>query len=143
MAMTAAQNVLRTARIVYLALLAAMFGYLAVPLFALQIKVQESPSFLAPVWGLLSLSALGAAMFFRNRLMQPASETLRNNPEDKTAAAQWQRGVILSLVFCETVAVLGFALRFTGAPWNICGIFYAVGIFFMLAWWPRLELPPS
>jgi F0F1-type ATP synthase membrane subunit c/vacuolar-type H+-ATPase subunit K len=120
-----------------------MLGYLAVPLFAFPIGTQKSPLFLALIWGFLALSALGAAMIFRNRLIQPASETLRSNPEDKSAAAQWQRGVILSLVFCETVAILGFALRLTGGPWNICGIFYAIGMFFLLAWWPRLELPPN
>jgi hypothetical protein len=141
--MTAAQKSLQTARVIHIALLLAMFGYLALPLFALPVGTQKSPLFLAPVWGIFALSALGAAMFFRNRLIQAASETLRNNPEDKSATAQWQRGVILSLVLCETVALLGFALRLTGAPWNICGIFYAVGIFFMLAWWPRLELPPN
>jgi F0F1-type ATP synthase membrane subunit c/vacuolar-type H+-ATPase subunit K len=120
-----------------------MLGYLLAPLFAFPVGTQKSPLFLAPVWGLLSLLVLGAAMIFRMRLVKPASESLQSSPEDEAAAAQWRRGVILSLVFCETVAMFGFALRLTGAPWNICGIFYAVGMFFMLAWWPRLDLPPN
>jgi hypothetical protein len=48
--------------------------------------------------------------------------------------------VILSLVLSETTVLFGLALRFTGAPWNVCAVFYAAGIFLLLAWTPRLEL---
>ncbi len=79
----------------------------------------------------------------RSRLVQTASDVLRGNPDDRGAAARWRMGVILSLVFCETVVLLGLALRFMGESWNIRGAFYGVGIFFLLAWTPRLELSPK
>jgi hypothetical protein len=86
---------------------------------------------------------LAGAFIAQTRLVQPASEALQNNPEDATAAAQARKGTILSLVCCESVVLFGLVLKILGVPWNICGIFFAVGVFFMLAWRPRLELPRS
>ena len=91
-------------------------------------------------FGLVALTSLGISLFFRRRIVQPAAERLSNNPEDSLAARRWRSGVLVSLVFCESVVLFGLALRFTGAGWNVCGVFYAVGIFFLLLWTPKLGL---
>jgi hypothetical protein len=104
---------------------------------------QESPPVVPLTLGILSLFVLGAAIIYRTRTFQPAIELLRNSPEDPVAIGRWRGGVILSMVFCEYVVLFGLTLKLLGVSWNVCGIFDAVGIFFMLAWWPRLELAPS
>lgn len=95
------------------------------------------------VFGVIALSTWMAGFFIRIRMVKPAEEALRSNPEDGAAAARWRMGVVLSLTFCETVLLFGFALKILGASWNVCGVFYGVGIFFLLLWAPRLELPPA
>lgn len=141
--MTIAQKTLRVVRIIHLAMLFAAFAYVAVPLMVAPVQAQPPDLVFVLALGVVAFSALGAAVFIRARLAKPASERLQVNPEDKAAAAQWQRGVILSFVFCESVAIFGCVMRLVGAPWNISGIFYAGGILVLLAWTPRLEVPPS
>jgi hypothetical protein len=91
----------------------------------------------------ISAGSIGAAFFIRMRLIQPAVVRLRENPEDGPAAGRWRAGVLFSLVLCETVVLFGLALRMMGVEWNVCGVFYAVGIFFLLAWTPKLGLLPQ
>jgi len=141
--MTIAQRTLQAARVIHLGLLIAALAYLALPLLVGAPKTTVPPAALVAAMGFVAVSALGAASFIRARLVQPAGEKLATNPEDDGAARQWRTGVIISLVFCESVTLFGFVLRLIGSSWNVCGIFYAVGIFFLLAWRPKLELPPS
>jgi hypothetical protein len=140
---TTAQKSLQAVRIIHIGFLGAAVAYLFLALAYFSAVRQASPAVVPLAMGIVSLSALGVAMFYRSRMVQPASEQLRNNPEDKIAIGRWRGGVIVSLVFCESVVLFGFLLKLIGNSWSVCGIFYAVGIFFMLAWWPRLELPPS
>ena len=100
------------------------------------------PMAILSAFGLVALSSLGIAFFFRRRVVQPAAERLGGNPEDSIAAGRWRSGVLVSLAFCESVVLFGLALRFIGAGWNVCGVFYAAGIFFLLAWTPKLALLP-
>jgi len=141
--MTLAQKTLQTGRLIHLALLFAAFAYLALPLLVGTPKTTVPPAPMIMAMGFVSVSTMGAAYFIRARLVQPASEKLAGNPEDAGAAGRWRTGVIISLALCESVALFGFLLRFMGGSWNICAVFYTVGIFFLLAWTPRLELPPA
>lgn len=141
--MTLAQKTLQTVRLIHLALLFAAFAYLALPLVVGAPKTTVPPAAMILAMGFVSVSTMGAAYFIRVRLVQPANEKLAGNPEDAGAAGRWRAGVIISLALCESVALFGFALRFMGGAWNVCAVFYTVGIFFLLAWTPRLELPPN
>ena len=141
--MTAAQKSLQSARIFHIALLAAAFAYIVLPLaIAFDLKQNLGP-ILPLAMGFTCVVILGLAAYLRKQRIPPAEEILRNTPDDNSAALKWRSGVIISLVFCECVVMYGLVLRILGTPWAISGIFYAVGIFFMLAWWPRLELPAS
>jgi len=141
--MTLAQRNLQSARLIHVAFLFAAIAYTAIPFLISLPAVHPPTTVLILAFGVVSFSALAAGFFIRSRLVQAASEALHSNPEDSAAAARWRTGVILSLVFCETVLLFGFTLRILGGSWNVCGVFYGVGIFFLLAWTPRLELPPS
>lgn len=139
--MSAAQTKLRSARIIHAVFLLAAIGYVIVPLRLVSVESQSPPLVFSIAFGFTAATTLGFAVFFRLRLMQPASEALRNNPEDTAAPQKWVRGAIISFVCCESVVLFGLSLRIIGVPWNISGIFYAVGILFLLAWAPKLELP--
>jgi F0F1-type ATP synthase membrane subunit c/vacuolar-type H+-ATPase subunit K len=142
-AMTTAQKSLQQMRVLHLVFLGTGLAYLVLPLAYAPTLRQETPPVVPLTMGIVSLAVLGVAWFYRSRMVQPASEIVRNNPEDKVAIGQWRGGVLLTLVLCETVVLFGLTLKFLKVSWIVCGIFYAVGMFFMLAWWPRLELPPG
>src|SRR5690242_2486967 len=128
---TTAQKSVKTVRIIHIAFLGAAIAYLFLALVYSPPVGHSSPPRVVPLaMGIVSLSALGVAMFYRSRMVQPASEQLRNNPEDGIAIGRWRAGVILSLAFCESVVLLGLLLKLIGISWSVCGIFYAVGIFF-------------
>lgn len=141
--MTIAQKNLQSARLVHIAFVFAAAIYVAIPFLIGPTHAQSATTPIILALGLVALSTGAAGLFLRGRMVKPAEEALRNNPEDGPAAARWRTGVVLSLTFAETVLLFGFALRMLGASWNICAIYYAVGIFFLLAWTPRLELPPA
>ena len=140
--MNAAQKSLRTARIFHIALLAAG-AYIALPLLLDFGFTQKLYPVFPLALGMACVVILGLAMYFRKKRIAPAEEILRSNPEDNAMALQWRSGAVISLVLCECIVMYGLVLRILGTPWAVSGIFYAVGTFFMLAWWLRLELPPS
>jgi hypothetical protein len=140
---TTAQKSLRALRIIHIGFLGAALAYLFLPLAYFPSVGHTSPPAVPLAMGIVSVSALGLAIFFRARAVHPASEILRNNPEDKIAVSRWRGGVIVSLACCESVVLFGLLLKLIGNSWSVCEMFYAAGISFMLAWWPRLELPPS
>lgn len=139
--MSTAQKRLKGFRIIHAVFLLAAICYLILPLKLISVQSQAPPRVLAVAIGITAAATLGAAAFLRMRLMQPASEALRTNPEDTVALLKWVRGTMISFVCCESVVLFGLVLRITGVAWNICGVFYAVGILFLLAWAPKLELP--
>jgi len=140
---SAAQNALRLGRTLHAVFLLVALLDLWLPLMVIHVDTQGVAIQIVGAFGFVALSNVGLAIYFRSRDVQPCSETLRRNPDDTDAAAKWRRGVILSLVFCISIVLLGLALRIIGAAWSLAGVFYAVGILLMLAWWPKLDLPPQ
>ena len=137
--MTTAEKTLRAVRLVHLALLFAAVAYLVLPL-AVSRPMTQTPSLVVILaMGAVAFSGIAGAALLRGRLVEPSAEALRANSQDLAALQRWRAGVILSLVLCETVVLFGLALRFTGAPWSVCAVFYAPGTFLLLAWAPRLE----
>lgn len=111
-------------------------------LFLLQIKIvspQERPIPIVfpAVMGILCISEIGLALFFRARYISAAVEVLRSDPANPTALAKWRMGNLLCFVFAETVTLFGLVLKFLGAGWNVAGIFFGVGLCLMLLWTPR------
>ena len=141
--MTTAEKTLRAMRLIHFALLFAAAAYLVLPL-AVSRPITRTPSLVVILaMGAVAFSGVAGAVLLRGRLVQPSAEALRANSQDLPALGRWRAGVILSLVLCETTVLFGLALRFTGAPWSVCAVLYATGIFLLLAWTPRLKLMES
>jgi hypothetical protein len=141
--MNAAQKALKAMRMIHAAFLLASILYILVAAAYAHTAEQSMPGIFPIAAGLVAMSSVGIAFFFRMRDVQPSGAKLRDNPDDATAAAKWRGGVLLSLVFCESIVLFGLALRFLGFSWDVAGIFYAVGTLLMLAWTPKLDLPPQ
>jgi hypothetical protein len=140
--MTLAEKNLRSLRIIHIAFVFAAVAYAVVPLPS-RSGLHAPLTIMLFAYCIVALALVVAGIFVRTRLVQPASFAIQNNPEDAAALRRWRMGVLLSFVFSESLVGFGMMLRLAGASGNIYGVFYAVGIFFLLAWRPRLELPPS
>ena len=141
--MSMAQKTLRSVRVIHAALLLAALLYVWLPTMIVHTSGKEVPIAMVLAVSIVALSSLGIAVFFRRRMVQPAADRLSKNPEDAQAAGRWRSSVVVSLAFCESVVLFGLILWFIGAGWNVYGVFYAIGIFFLLAWYPRMDLLPQ
>jgi hypothetical protein len=140
--MTIAERNLRSLRIIHIAFVFAAVAYVVVPL-PLRSGIHAPLTLMLFFYGTVALALGVMSIFIRSSVIQPASATLRDNPEDGAAVGRWRAGILLSLVFSEALVLSGMMLRLVGASWRIYGVFYATGIFFLLACRPRLELPPD
>jgi hypothetical protein len=130
---------LRNMRVLHTAFLLTMFLYIMV-LALIKPVNHAGPSAVVLACAFLAFSDVGIAMFIRSRKVQAPEEKLRIEPNDAAALNQWRIGMISSFVFAETIALLGFVLKFLGAEWKIAGAFFAFAILLMLLWMPRLDL---
>jgi F0F1-type ATP synthase membrane subunit c/vacuolar-type H+-ATPase subunit K len=137
-----AESALRFARLVQMAFLAATVLY-GVVLFQLPQSLKPMPPLLVPVFVLVAASTVGAGVLLRSILVSASAEKLSADSQNPAALARWRTGIIASFSCAESVALLGFVLRFLGADWNIVCLFFVVTILLLLAWTPRLGLPSS
>jgi F0F1-type ATP synthase membrane subunit c/vacuolar-type H+-ATPase subunit K len=141
--MSIAQKTLRSVRVIHAAFLLAALLYVWLPAMIVHASGKEAPTAMVLAVSMVALSSLGIAVFLRRRMVRPAADRLSKNPEDVQAAGRWRSSVVVSLAFCESLVLYGLALWFIGAGWNVYGVFYAMGIFLLLAWYPRMDLLPQ
>jgi hypothetical protein len=72
-------------------------------------------------------------------MVEAPEEQLMRDAADSDALARWRGGSLVTFVFCETVALFGFALRFLGAPLRDAGAFYVIAAALLVFWAPRGE----
>lgn len=136
--MTPGQKIVREVRVLHAVFVATWLLFI-VCLRILNLPPRTFDSRLAYIFAIVSVTDIGIGTVLRSRRLSPALETLRVRPDDSNALAQWRTGNILGFVYAQTVTLFGFLLRFLGAPWNIAGIFFAVGLLLLLVWTPSLE----
>ena len=128
-------STLKQVRMLHFAFITTWFLFL----FLLRyLNPPEKPvaAFLLLALGVVCVSNIGLALFFRSRYLTSSAETLRAHPDDATALARWRVGNVLSFTFAETVTLFGVLLEFLGAGWRVSGIFFAVGLLLLVAWTP-------
>ena len=141
--MNAALVSLKSMRIIHFAFLFTVILYVWVPSMMVHKKSTEFSVLFLAIFGMLSLTSAGAALFFQTKLVKPAAEQLRQNANDTQAAGRWRAGSIVCLVFSETIVLSGLVLRILGVRWTIAGIFYVVGGLLLILCTPKLELLPE
>ena len=86
---------------------------------------------------LMAATPVGVILFFRQRLIPPAEEVLRTQPEDANALRRWRTANFITLVLAEAVVLYGFVLRFMGGTLLQAAPFYAAGVLLMVVFTPR------
>jgi hypothetical protein len=128
---------LRYLRIIHGVMLFAMILYVFTAEKLIPHQPRDLNNAFPETFGILSLTSIGLALFFRRNKIQPATETLQLKPDDAVALLQWRTAGILTAVLLEIVVLFGFALRNLGAPLRVSLPFYVVGIALMVLWWPQ------
>jgi len=115
-------------------------------MFVIQMaKPEEKP--VAPViigafaFAALAYVPIGARL--RKKFLDGADESLRKNSQDTQGLRLWRTGNIFSFTIAESAMLFGVALKFLGARWTVCGVFFAFGLVLLVVWMPKLEIYPS
>jgi len=115
-------------------------------IFVIQVvKPAEKPitPMMIGAFAFAALSYLPIGATLRKRFLDGAAESLRKDSQDAKGLRLWRTGNILSFAFAESTMLLGVALKFLGARWKVSGMFFALGLFLMILWMPKLEIYPS
>jgi len=135
------QKSLREMRILHVAFVFAWFLFVFVLQVFLRPEVKPVGPMILGVIALAAVSSISVSWTLRNKNLAGAFAVLEQQPDHRGALARWRMANILSFTGAETAMLFGFVLRVQGASWAIAGWFFAGGLFLLLLWTPRLELP--
>ncbi len=137
--MSPAENAVRLARMVQMACIAATVLY-AVVLFQLPHPRKPVQPLLVPAFIFAAVSTVGVGVFLRSTLVFPSAEKISADSQDAAALIRWRTGIIASFSCAESVALMGFLLKFLGVSWNMSIFFFVAAILLLLAWSPHLDV---
>ncbi len=86
---------------------------------------------------MLGLGLVAAIVIVRQRMVRPAEDALRAQPEDAAALGRWRAGNIVTFALAEAVALYGLLLRMLGARLQDAVPFYAAAAVFLVVLGPR------
>jgi F0F1-type ATP synthase membrane subunit c/vacuolar-type H+-ATPase subunit K len=87
----------------------------------------------------LALYAVVVGFLFRRRLISRSEEALAKDASDPKAIKQWQVAQIIGMSSAEAVVLYGLVVRMVlGGTLRQASFFYAVGLFLLLLWTPRM-----
>jgi 4-amino-4-deoxy-L-arabinose transferase-like glycosyltransferase len=127
---------LRLLRVIQIAFLVSVAFYVAIPEKVGPHEVRDVKQ-LQIVLGLLAGSLVVTILFFRQRLLGPAEDVLRTQPEEGVALRRWRTANLATLVCAEAVVLYGMVLRFLGGTLPQAAPFYAAGVLLMFIFTPR------
>ena len=127
---------LQQLRIIWGALLTSMVLYLFLG-ERLPHTSREVSKTLFEGFALIYVSVTVAIFAIRIAIISKATGKLAAESEDAGALAQWRFGHIIVFALCESIALFGFVLRFSGSTLPQAGVFYLAGLVLMVFLMPR------
>jgi hypothetical protein len=131
------QQTLQQVRILHVAFVMTWFLFILLLKFVQPPFGATAPEFFPLALGLVCVSEVGLALFFRARLIAVSEDVLRSDPENKAALVKWRTGNLLSFCFAETITLFGLMLKLLGFGWKVAGVFFAGGLILLMLWAPR------
>jgi hypothetical protein len=124
-------------RIIHAAMILSIFLYVDVFREIGTIHTDPMDNTLIAAIGVIALFTIAGGYFLRSKRMGPAASTLRTNPEDANALAQWRKGAIVSAALAEAIVLYGVSIYLIGGNAKQTAPFFVVGLIVMLLWWPK------
>jgi hypothetical protein len=130
------RGTIRILRLVQRALLASIFLYAIIGEVVGSSARGANPS-LSYAFTTAAVAIVGAIFVVRRTLVFRSAENLTSHPDDSLTLSHWKSGYLATYALCETLALFGFVLRFTGANFQQ-SLPYYIGGFVMLSFFgPR------
>jgi len=85
----------------------------------------------------LALANIATNIFLRSKILKPAVEILRAQPDDRIGLARWRHANFALSSLSVSVMYFGFALKFLGGSPLQSFPFYLGAVVLMVIWWPR------
>jgi len=128
-------TVLRTVRMIQIALLASVVMYVWVG----ERVSRNLPSNLTLYYAvsLAAITVIGVILVVRRTLLAHSEAQLRVKPEDSELLGRWRAGYIVIYALCESLALFGLVLRVLGFPLSQTWAFYLSSFGLMLLFGPR------
>jgi hypothetical protein len=135
------QNMVRTVRFVhrFLLLMVPLYAFVAERLRSSGMPDRPLDRTFLLIIGASAVSQALVAAFIRQKMVLGSEGVLRQQPAEAAVLKRWLSGNVTVFVLCESIALHGFVLRFLGAPFATCVLFYVLAIFLFLLWRPRWE----
>ncbi|HUO24905.1 MAG TPA: hypothetical protein VMU61_04510 [Candidatus Aquilonibacter sp.] len=85
----------------------------------------------------ISVAIVGVIFVVRRTLVLRSAQILADHPDDALSLQHWRNGYIATYVLCESLALFGLIMRFTGFSFRQCLPFYTGGFVLLLFFGPR------
>jgi hypothetical protein len=79
--------------------------------------------------------AIAVGFVMRKKFLAQSREIFRGDPHE--ALSGWKLAHFIGFGCAMSVTIFGVALKFIGTGWLVPGVFFAVGLGFLLLWRPR------
>ena len=84
---------------------------------------------------------IATGFVMRKKFFAQSAEVFRADPH--MALSRWKAAHFIGFSCAMSVTIFGVALKFIGTGWSVPGIFFAVGLGFLVLWRPGSHLRPS
>jgi hypothetical protein len=80
--------------------------------------------------------AIAAGFLMRKKFFAQSTKALHGDDPDN-ASKGWRSANIIGFCCAQNLTIVGVVLKFLGASWALSGMFFAIGLAFLLLWRPR------
>lgn len=129
-------SILRTLRILWIALVIALGLYVYLP-EALAVGPKSPSPVVFLFVSMITVLMVGSAFLVRRKRIVAAEAALASAPGNPKALEQWRTGYVICLALSESLGLYGLVLRFIGFGFAQVAPFYLAGAGLLLFFFPR------
>jgi putative Mn2+ efflux pump MntP len=127
-------------RVTYSGHIVAWFSFLFM-IHAMNPPQRTVSALVLVAFAVAAVYAIAVGFVMRKKFFTQSTEVFRDDPQK--ALNRWKVAHFFGFSCATSVTVFGVAMKFLGAGWLVPGIFFAVGLAFLVLWRPRSNLPFS
>ena len=130
------ESALKQMRLMWMLVLAAAFGYVALAEF-LPHSVAPIKREVYAIILVVGVMELVSMVIVRKVLLTKAEDVLRTSPSDMAAIFRWRQGQVITLAIASAIVMFGLVVRFIGATTIQEAPLYLLGLAAMLVFQPK------
>ena len=131
------ESVIKTLRILQVAMLASIIIYLAIVVILVPHPSGTPNPIILIAITFIAVVDIGVILLMRRLIVSRADAVLREHPDDLGALMRWRSGYIVTYTMGEAIALFGLVLRFIGFTLAQAVPFFLAGFIVILFYGPR------